>query len=217
MGSERVFSVVRELSRREVERHKKQFIGIVVTEPEFKVQDENGLTEYVCDIRVGVGGSTKQDGSFQEWAIIKNCLIAQWAHGIVTDVNIPVIAERGESGRVTIIARSEIHLPDLILDAYSFVELGFGFMQNVEVQLDGSVLDGYGFQIAVPGTVSIPTDGLSVGAGNEDDENPVEYDPGDGVKDKKPTFINNLIEWGSTDFDYGVTKLGARDQHWEDC
>lgn len=183
----REFSIVRELSRREIERHAKRFIGITIAEPEFR--DQNGLTEWVVDIRIGW-----QSG----WAVIKDCLIAQWALGVVTDINIPVLAERSEAGRVTIIARSELRLSDEIRVAtYNFEDLDFAFMRNLRRLGDGSLVDGYGYPFALPDT----------------DGNPTEYTPQPGSTTTY-TWNNSLIEWGSTDFDYGTTLFGERRQEW---
>lgn len=201
----REFSIVREMSRREVERHAKRFIGVTVTEPAFREQDDNGLTEWVCDIRVGI-----REG----WAVVKNCLIAQWALGIVTDMNIPVVAERSEAGRVTIIARSEVSLPDIILDSYEYEELGFSFMRNLDLLADGSLIDGYGFELAPPGSVVVE----DIKPEEEDDiEQPIDKAKpfGVGPKNRNPRLTNLLIEWGSTDFDYGVTPMGARVLIWQ--
>lgn len=197
----REFSIIREMSRREVESHAKRFIGIVVKEPRFVTMDDNGLTEWVCDVRVGVEGG---------WAVITNCLIAQWALGVVTDINIPVLCERSEAGRVTVIARSEVALPDIRLDTYTFEELGFAFMRNLDILKDGSVVDGFGFEFAEAGHVIV----APIKPEEEDDVPPVTLRTQDGPKNIRPVFINELIEWGSTDFIYGVTPFGARVQNW---
>lgn len=200
----REFSIVREMSRREVERQQKRFVGVTVNEPRFV--DVNGLFEWVCDIRVGV---------VEGWATIPNVLVAQWALGAVTDMNIPVLCERGESGRVSVIARAEINLPDIVLDSYTYEELGFGFMRNLIVQADGSVVDGYGFEFAPAGTV--PPDNRT--ESEIDDVLQEIFAPTPGQKGKLRRYVNDLIEWGSTDFVYGTTVWGSRDQFWieEDC
>lgn len=200
----REFSVIREMSRREVESHAKRFVGVVVKEPRFTTVDDNGLTEWVCDVRVGVEGG---------WATISNVLIAQWALGVVTDINIPVLLERSEAGRVTVIARSEIALPDIRLDAYTFEELSFGFMRNLEILADGSVVDGFGYEFAGAGHVT--SEELNLLPEEEDDVEFVGLRTRDGPKNIRPVFTNRLIEWGSTDFEYGVTDFGARNQAWE--
>ena len=178
----REFSVVRELSKREVERQAKRFVGVTVTKPDFR--DQNGLTEWSCDIRVGV-----KEG----WALVKNCLIAQWALGAVTDMNIPVLAERSEAGRVTIIARSDINLPDIVLQTYSYDQLDFPFMRNLRTLDDGSVVDGFGHQFA---------DGTEGGYTSPDGTSVVHR------------YNFHLIYWGSTDFIYGETKFGAMVTEW---
>lgn len=182
----REFSIVRELSRREVERHTKRFIGVTVSEPSFRELDDGARTEWACDIRVGV-----REG----WAVIRNALVAQWAVGAITDINIPVLCERSEAGRITIIARSEVDLPDIILDSYSYEDLDLSFMRNLTLLDDGSFVDGFGFEILESTTdavITTPTDEV----GNKITE----------------TFVSQVIEWGSTDFEYGVTNLGDREQ-----
>jgi len=199
----REFSIIREMSRREVESHAKRFIGIVIKEPRFVTVDDNGLTEWVCDIRVGVEGG---------WATISNVLIAQWALGAITDINIPVLCERSEAGRVTIIARSEVALPDIRLDTYTFEELAFGFMRNLDILDDGSVVDGFGYEFAGAGHVVVAQ--LGIAPEEEDDVEVPGLKTKAGPKNIRPRYFNELIEWGSTDFIYGVTHFGARNQGW---
>lgn len=195
----RELSIIRDLSRREVERHAKRFNGITVTEPEFRTQDDNGLTEWVCDVRVG---------TVHDWSIVKGCLIAQWALGVVTDVNVPVVCERSESGRVTIIARANVLLPDVRLDVYTYEEMGFSFMRNLTLQDDGSLVDGYGYEVVPAGSVEVIEGG---GAGVSENKARAF---GVGPKNRDRRLVSRLIEWGSTDFEYGVTLLGARVVEW---
>lgn len=180
------FSIVRELSRREVERHTKRFIGVTVSEPSFRELDDGARTEWACDIRVGV-----REG----WAVIRNVLIAQWAVGAITDINIPVLCERSEAGRITVIARSEVDLPDIVLDSYSYEDLNMSFMRNLRALDDGSFVDGFGFEI-LPST----TDGVITTPIGEEGEKITE------------TFESSVIEWGSTDFEFGITPMGDRQQ-----
>ena len=49
---------------------------------------------------------------------------------------------------------------------------------------------------------------------DEDDEAGRQLKTVDGYKNATPQFKNNLIQWGSTDFRYGVTRFGAREQGW---
>jgi len=184
----REFSIVRELSRREVERQGKRFIGITVAAPEFR--DQNGLLEWVVDIRVGV-----VDG----WAVIKDCLVAQWALGVVTDMNIPVLAERSEAGRVTIIARSEYRLADDIhVTAYNYEDLNFSFMRNLRENASSQLVDGFGLVFTEP----------------DSDGNMVAYSPPAAEAPYVTTWNDGIVEWGGTDFEYGVTSLGKRVGYW---
>ncbi len=140
------FSVVRELSRREVDRHKKQFIGVTVGPPRF--QDTNGLLEWVCDVRVESRGQYIFGFPWippGDWGIIKGVLLAQWTVGIIADMNVPVLIERSESGRLTIMGRAVLRLPDINVTSYTFDELDFLFMTGLtDLGTDGWV-DGYGY------------------------------------------------------------------------
>lgn len=178
-------TIASKVARREVERHKIHFIGVTVSQPTYK--DFNGVQEYVANVRVG----TRED-----WSIIADCLIAQWAVGIITDMNVPVICEKSESGRVTIVARSEVNLPDIVLDNYSYEELGFGFMRNLTAS-GGKMYDAFGY---------------AVGDENIDGE----LDVAEGVKQVNYRYYANIIGWGDTDFLYGITPLGAVDSGWEE-
>lgn len=186
----REFSVVRELSRREVERHKKRFIGITTTTPVFK--DVNGLLEWVCDVRVeSVGqyddGLAIPPGS---WGIIKDVILAQWTLGLVADMNVPVLLERSESGRITVVARSEVRLPDISLQSYTFDELGFTFMHQLVDRGTEGWFDGFGYDMPDP-----------------------QGSTGSAVAG---TWVTELIPWGAgaTDFKWGVTAWGATRSYW---
>ena len=175
--SELNFSIVRDISRRELERQQKRFIGVTINAPVFKDVSGNGQLEFVCDVRVGV-----QDG----WAAVRNVLIAQWAEGVITDMNIPVLCERSEAGRVTIIARSLIRLPDIVYSAYTLEALGLDFMRVVDYQ-NGQWVDGFGHSADAP--VS--------------EEQRMEY-----------SLSSSAPEWGSPDFIYGVTNIDDRSYAW---
>lgn len=179
----REFSVVRQLSRRELESHEKRFIGVTISTPQWK--DQNGIMEYCCNVRVGV-----KEG----WAYITDVLVAQWALGAVTDMNIPVICEKSSGGRVTIVARSDIHLPDIVLDSYSYEELDFGFMRNLRTLDDGSVVDGFGhlFAEASEGGYTAPG----------------------GDRNRRHRMVTTFVEWGSTDFEYGVMPFSTATTEW---
>jgi hypothetical protein len=38
---------------------------------------------------------------------------------------------------------------------------------------------------------------------------------GSGVQNRTIEFVSTPVEWGSTDFEYGVTVLGAQNNSWE--
>lgn len=134
-----VFFIAREVARKEVERHRGQIIGITASAPIFK--DQNGVLEWVCDVRVGVR---------ENQGLIRDVLIAQTQVGIVNDLNIPVLMEVSESGRLTIVARTSIRLPDVSLRRFTFYELDFVFMCNLTEQSDGVYVDGFGYPAESP-------------------------------------------------------------------
>jgi hypothetical protein len=138
-GTASVFQITKALARREVERHRGDLIGITASAPVFK--DQNGLYEWVCDVRIGVR---------ENQGLVKDVLIAQEATGVVNDLNIPVLMQRDDAGRLTIYSRAAVRLPDVSLTTYSYAELGFLFMSNLIEQDDGTYLDGYGYPMSNP-------------------------------------------------------------------
>lgn len=133
-----VFQIVKELSRKELERHQKRIIGITASAPQYK--DQNGVNEWVCDVRVG---------RREEQGLIRDVLVAQWALGVVNDLGVPVLIERSEAGRLTIIARSQVRLPDLSVRTFSYAQLGLLFIAGV-VEVDGVFFDGFGHPVEDP-------------------------------------------------------------------
>ena len=127
------------IARREVERHKKQFIGLTASAPRFV--DQNGLLEWVCDVRVG----TSLDAE-----IVKDVRIAMPQPGLVNDINVPVVVERSETGRLSVIARSEVRLPDIRITSYTLNDLGFLFMTLLEQDSEGVWRDGFGHEMTSP-------------------------------------------------------------------
>jgi len=186
------YSQVRELSRDEIERHQKRFTGITVSAPGTKVigEDENGddVTEYVCDVRVGF---------VESWAIIRDVLVNTVAYGIIADKDVPVLMERNEAGRVSIIGRSRVALPgressnSLVFSTYTYADLDFVFM--AELTLTGGLWkDGYGHLMASPQGVA----GVSY----------------------RIDFICDVLDWNETDaddnFDYGTDQWGQTSCSW---
>jgi hypothetical protein len=137
-----VFQVAREISRRELERHHQRIIGITASAPTFK--DQNGQLEWVCDVRIG---------RREEQGLIRDVLVSQWALGVVNDMNVPVLLENSESGRLTIIARSEVRLPDVSLRTFSHAQLGYLFMTGLLEDDDGDWRDGFGHLMSDPNDV----------------------------------------------------------------
>lgn len=127
------------ISRREVERHQKRITGLTASAPRFV--DVNGKLEWVCDVRVG---------NKENQGLIKDCLIAQWAIGVVNDVNIPVLLEKSEAGRITVIARSEVRLPNVALTSYTPADLGRLFFVDATIDNDGVYRDSFGHEVLDP-------------------------------------------------------------------
>ena len=71
-------------------------------------------------------------------------------------------------------------------------------------------LDGFGFEFAPAGHVVISP----ILPEEEDDAVAPSLRTVDAPKNIRPVFVNELIEWGSTDFIYAVTPFGARQQGW---
>jgi hypothetical protein len=162
-----VFKIAKEISRRELERHQRRIIGITASSPHWK--DQNGVNEWVCDVRIG-----RQE----EQGLIRDVLIAQWVSGVVNDLNVPVVLERSEAGRLTIIARSEIRLPDISLRTFSYAQLDMLYLTPF-VEVDDVWYDGFGHVVddptAVTGTATTWTWVQAVDELDEvDDETPLE-------------------------------------------
>jgi len=179
----RSFSIIRELSREEIDRHQRRFTGVTTTAPSHITTgvDEDGddVTEYVCNVRIGFNSS---------FGLIKDVLISQEAYGIVGDMNVPVLMERSEAGRVTIIGRSQVNLPDIVLNTYTYDELNLSFMNELHYDADsGNWLDGYGHLTASPVGVT-----------------------GQGTK---RTFSCDVLSWG-VDFVWASTPWGATECTW---
>ena len=176
----REFTVVRELSREELERHQKRFIGVTTSTPRH-AENNAGLYEWVCNVRIGFNSG---------WYVIKDCLISQQAFGVVNDMNIPVLCERSEAGRVTIIGRSEVMLPDIVLNTYTHYELGLGHMAEIQYNHDDAE-----WQDAFGNAESDPTS--STGS------------------ETTLALICELIPWDDSSWEWGVTAWGAERCTWE--
>lgn len=170
------FSIVRELSRREVERHRRRFVGITVSAPRFV--DVNGLYEWQVDVRVG---------TTEDWSVVRDVTVSQWALGVVNDLNVPVTLERSESGQLTVIARSVVRAPNIAVDTYTPNDLGRLFLTNLVETSDGWT-DGYGHAMTDPTT--------QTGASG------------------RWIWENDPVEWGSTDFVLGETPLDGTLAGW---
>jgi hypothetical protein len=143
----REFHIAREISREEVDRHvDRRLIGITASAPRY--QDFNGVQEFVVDVRIG---------RVENQGLVKEVPVSQWALGVVTDINIPVLLERSEGGQLTVIGRSMIRLPDVRLTGYSFGALGIPFAANRIQQGDGTWADGFGFPSTDPNAEIVVT------------------------------------------------------------
>jgi hypothetical protein len=132
--------LVEMISRREVDRHKDLLLGLTASTPRFAANSE-GRMEYTCSVRVGV---------VENQGLVEGVIISQWAQGIVTDFNIPVILERSVAGRLTIIARAEMILPDVRVTSYSYGSLGVPFIANLSYdESTGKWYDGFGYESAL--------------------------------------------------------------------
>lgn len=142
---------VQRIARREFERHQKTIIGITASAPKLSTT-QDGKYEFTCSVRVGV---REQQG------LVKEVLLAQWVIGVIADVNVPVMMERSEGGRLTIIARAQIRLPNVRLTQYSWGSLDLVFASNLDYDDDEGVWkDGFGYPTKAnpDGDVSITRD-----------------------------------------------------------
>jgi hypothetical protein len=147
----REFHIAREIAREEIEAHvDKRLIGLTASAPRWK--DNNGILEYVVDVRIG---------HVENQGLIRDVPLAQWTIGVITDINIPVIMERSEAGQLTVVARSMIRLPNIRVTAYSYGALGIPFVANLVEQDDGTWTDGFGYPANDPNSdVTVQTDWL---------------------------------------------------------
>ena len=199
-GAGRTFSIVREIARKELWRHQRRFIGITVTTPMYIEQGDTDMPahmEWVCDVRVDIrqfggadfkGFNNEDDVIEAQWGLVKNVVVSQWAVGAVTDMNVPVVLERNEMGRISIIARSNVRLPDIRYKTYSYNDLGFVFMQYLNLDTEGDYTDGFGYSIADPSTVT-------------------------GVT-RNYTWDNSTTDFYGTDFIFGQVELGGNNPAW---
>jgi len=161
----RDFNIVRELARDELDRHQRRIIGVTTSVPMYIDEgdtDTDAFMQWVCDVRIDVrqyGGVDFEGFSPSstelvdpQWGLIKNVVISQWAVGAVADMGIPVLMERDEAGQISIIARSNIMLPDIVYKTHSYHELGLTFMRFLEVDTDGTYTDGFGYEVPDPTT-----------------------------------------------------------------
>jgi len=174
------FSIAREISLREIEAHQKRMVGLTASAPTFKDMG-GGRTEFVCDVRVGI-----REG----WGLIKDVLVSQWAIGIVTDIMIPVLIEKSEAGRLTIIARSQVRLPDISYTTYSWQDLDLVWMSGYAQDDAGAWRDGFGHAVTDPTT---------------DTGSRTVY-----------VWTQGFVEFGASEFVWGTTDLGATTAGWEE-
>jgi hypothetical protein len=128
--------VYQRLARREVERHQKRLVGLTASAPKL-ITTTDGRNEFTCSVRIGVK---------EEQGLVKDVLIAQWAIGIISDINVPVLMERSEAGRLTIISRAQVRLPNVRLTQYSWGSLDLVFASNFDYDaIDQVWKDGYDY------------------------------------------------------------------------
>lgn len=142
-------NLIANTSRREVERHKDRMLGITASVPKFGDRGD-GQLEYVVDVRVG---------NKETQGLVKNVLVAQGVQGVVTDMNVPVVLERSEGGRLTVTARAAVRLPNVRVSIYNYGALGMAFAANAKQDSTGRWVDGYGYPTADPtGVVEVTKD-----------------------------------------------------------
>ncbi len=118
------------------------------------------------------------------WEVVQDVLIAQEVVGIITDADIPVTMERSEAGRLRVNASRVVDLPTISLKTYTYADLELDFMHNL--QNSDVWRDGFGHAIGMdPSTQT-------------------------GTKDETCTITVRMIEWGSTEFEWGVTLWDER-------
>jgi hypothetical protein len=139
-------TVVRELARREVARHRDLLVGLTVSTPTYK--SINGLTEFVVDVRIGTDPNVP---------VVKDVVVVSSAVGVVNDFRMPVLVERSEAGILTVVGRSDILLPDVSVRSYSLHELGLDFMSSATQDESGDWHDGFGFPAPDP-TAAVGTE-----------------------------------------------------------
>jgi hypothetical protein len=134
--------LIRKISRREVDAQQQSMVGITASLPRYV--DIGGFLEFVVDVRVG---------TIENQGLVKDVLIASWVQGLITDFNVPVLMQRSEGGRLAIIGRAEVRLPDVALNTYSYGSLGIPFASNLSQRSDGTWEDGFGYPANDPNSV----------------------------------------------------------------
>lgn len=90
---------IAQISRREIEEHRKTINGITAEQPRYAVVDQAGHREWVVDVFLGMDRG--------EPSIVRACPIAPIAHELITDVRMPVELERNKQGKLTVIGRGK--------------------------------------------------------------------------------------------------------------
>jgi hypothetical protein len=91
---------IAQISRREIEVHRKDIVGITAEAPRYAVVDQAGHKEWVVDVYLGPLDRGQP-------SIARACPIAPIAHELVTDVRQPVKLERDRQGKFTVVGRSK--------------------------------------------------------------------------------------------------------------
>ncbi len=203
MADGKTFSIWREIARNEFTRHQARFIGVTTTVPRYIDQgdtDTHAHMEWVCDVRIDIAqfGGTDfepfeeefgEDGVIEpRWGLLRSVVISPWSIGAIADMNIPVLMERSEAGRISIIARSMIRLPDIVYITYSHNDLDFLFMTGLTVDADGDYHDAFGYKVTDPTTET----GVSL----------------------RYTWDHDPMRFGSSDFEFGQTIINDPPAKW---
>lgn len=92
---------IAQISRREIEEHRKTQNGITAEKPRYSVVDQAGAKEWVVDVYLGMTDAGNP-------TIVRSCPIAPIAHELITDVRQPVELERNKQGKLTVVGRAKV-------------------------------------------------------------------------------------------------------------
>lgn len=127
-----------QIAQREIKRKKSQYVGYTVSQPEFT--EHEGKYEWIVNVKV-LDRTT--------WKTIYEVPIVTTQAGYVTDLNMPVLLEKSETGQFTVVGRSQIRIANISSVEYSLYQLDFTFMANLTL-VKGIYYDGFGYAMTAP-------------------------------------------------------------------